>query len=317
MKGARVTVDESSERVITMQIKNKLHVREYQTEDKDELKNIAKSRFDEDVIGMMDQPNTTFARTALYEGEIVGTVFAWKSAFHSNCLYARIFVTPSFEAMDIEKSLLHTLIKHTQKQHNPLPLQTSIWATSVGLKDLFEKSGFEELRRTYMPVLQVGEAVIPPLTLDSNIQTVEKVAQDEKLTNKLVELVQRNYMKTHMDNPVSEYIGQDVWKELVFAEDLLEKVSFVYVEEGEIVAYSFLHTSDEKDTFELGWCGATGDKDQGIIQKLVQHQILYTKERGISKLLGEFDTTDEAALSVLGAFPFEPCPTWLTYALEW
>ncbi len=291
-------------------------MRKYRKEDKDQLKTIAKSCFDEDGISIIEQPNTTFARTALHEGEVVGTVFAWKSAFHSNCLYFRIYVAPSFRAEDIERALLEVLTEHAQKQKNLLPLQTSIWETSIGLKNLFEKNGFEECRRTYMPILQVEDALVPIFTLDSNIQTVEEMSQDKELANKLVELAQRNYTKTHMDNPVSKNIGQDVWKELVFAEDLLEKGSFVYAEEGEIIAYSFLHTSDEKDTFELGWCGATRDNNQEMIRLLVQRQILYTKKQGVSKLLGEFDTTDEAAMSVLGSFPFEPCPTWVTYSLK-
>ncbi len=36
-----------------------------------------------------------------------------------------------------------------------LPLQTSIWETSVNIKELYDKNGFKEIRRTYMPTLQV------------------------------------------------------------------------------------------------------------------------------------------------------------------
>lgn len=293
-------------------------MREYIKQDKDKLKTIAESYFDEDGIEIIEQNNTVFVRTALYEQQVVGTVFAWESAFHSNCLYFRIFVAPSFQGEDIEKALLEVITEHAQHQNNDLlPLQTSIWETSVRLKKLYETNGFEELRRTYMPILQVKDALIcTSFTLDHNIQTIAEVSQDKELTNKLVELVQRNYTKTHIDNPVSENIGQDVWEKLVFAEDLLVKGSYVYLEGGEILAYSFLHESDDENTFELGWCGASCDKNQEVIQTLVQRQVSYTKGQGVTNLLGEFDTTDEAAMSVLASFPFAPCPTWVTYSLK-
>ncbi len=299
---------------------DRIVIREYQSTDKNMLHEIARKCFEEDILPVIDQPNTLFDYTALHENQVIGTMFAWKSEFHSNCIYFRIFIDPSFRVENIEKELLDVLIEHAEKQKvDYLPLQTSLWETSIGLKKLYKKYGFKELRRTYMPVLQVEDALVStPVALDSNIRTIEEISQDQKLKSKLVELVRRNYMETHMDNPVLENIEIAVWEQLVFAEDVIADGSFVYIDEytEEIIAYSFMHLSDTVDTFELGWCGASPDESQENILSLVDCQIAYAHKQGVQKLMGEFDTTDEAAMGVLASFPFAPCPTWVTYSLN-
>ena len=55
------------------------------------------------------------------------------------------------QKLHIEEFLLNEI----QKRENfKLPLQTSIWETSP-FKSIFEEHNFTEIRRTYMPILDL------------------------------------------------------------------------------------------------------------------------------------------------------------------
>lgn len=108
------------------------------------------------------------------------------------------------------------------------------------------------------------------------------------------------------------------WRELILADDVIAAGSYICIDEDEknILAYSFLHESDEEDSFDLGWCGASTTEQIQMIPQLVLHQIKYVIEQNIQFLNGEFDTTDQYAMKVLERFPFEPVPIWITVQKE-
>lgn len=81
----------------------------------------------------------------------------------------------------------------------------------------------------------------------------------------------------------------------------------------EVLAYSFLHESEEDDTLEFGWCGANNVRNVDLLLDLTKYQIEYAVKNNINFIIGEFDTTDNYAMEVLESLPFESCPTWITY----
>jgi len=298
---------------------NDCYIRTYKQDDYPAVKHIAATCHDTDAVEGIDQPHIIFAQTAVDNETIIGTVFAWRSTFHSACVYFRIFITPSPLAHSVSHKLLETLMNFLKREQlDHLPLQTSLWETSVGLRDVYETYGLIEMRKTYEPILEVKRIQLPSFVKNNSyIKTVEDIATHDVLKEQLIQQIEKNYRLTHLDNPVSPTIGKDVWESLIFADDLIAAGSYVYVDEptNEIVAYSLLHASEEKDTFELGWCGGKNKGDERFILTLIQHQIAYAQKSGIHNLLGEFDTTDEAAMLVLESFPFAPCPVWITYSL--
>ena len=106
----------------------------------------------------------------------------------------------------------------------------------------------------------------------------------------------------------------DKWRELIHVDDIITELSYICIDQNEenILTYSFLHNSGNKDAFDLGWCGALTTEHIQMIPQLVNHQIKYAIEQKTQFLNGEFDTTDLYAMKVLESFPFEPAPSWIT-----
>lgn len=101
---------------------------------------------------------------------------------------------------------------------------------------------------------------------------------------------------------------------MILADDVLLDGSYLIIdEEYQIVAYSFLHTSEKDNTVELGWCGTHTIDDLSLLKLLVFEQFMYANKHGYSFIQGEFDSTSIYAMEILKSFPFNPCPTWITY----
>ena len=101
---------------------------------------------------------------------------------------------------------------------------------------------------------------------------------------------------------------------MILADDVLLDGSFLIIdEEHQIMAYSFLHTSEKDNTVELGWCGTHTIDDLSLLKLLVFEQFMYANKHGYSFIQGEFDSTSIYAMEILKSVPFNPCPTWITY----
>ncbi|WP_433744434.1 hypothetical protein [Falsibacillus pallidus] len=289
-------------------------IKKYEIKYEEQLKEILHaSSEDENIIQMIKKPSNKMAYGAFVEEKLAAIFFSWTSRFHPYCLYFRIVVGPGPDKTMAAKRLLAWVQEHEKMER---PLQTSLWETRHELIKAYEDMGFEEIRRTYMPTLKLGAAAAPAALIRTNfkIKTLKEIMLIDPLMNKLAFMVKANYENTHMANPVAQ-LETDDWKRLILAEDTLLDGSYICLDEGEseIIAYSFLHDSDEGDAYELGWCGASEKKFTNVIDYLVSHQINYSRGKKVSLLIGEFDTTDETAMAVMEAFPFESVPAWITY----
>lgn len=123
------------------------------------------------LFHLLRDNKTKCAYVAYYKKDVVGIFFTWGSNFHPYCTYFRIYTNPFYSELHIEQYLLDEI----QKRENfKLPLQTSIWETSAHLKDYYEQNNFMEIRRTYMPILDVQKILPIKATLHSNyrVQTL-------------------------------------------------------------------------------------------------------------------------------------------------
>lgn len=258
---------------------------------------------------------TKCAYVAYYKKDVVGIFFTWSSTFHPYCTYFRIYTNPFYSELHIEKYLFSEI----QKRENfKLPLQTSIWETSVHLKAYYEEHNFMEIRRTYMPILDVQKIIPIKATLHSNyrVQTLSTILYNNNFFEKLAHLVKTNYEYTHLANPVASF-SLETWQEMILADDVLLDGSLLIInEEHQIMAYSFLHTSENDNTVELGWCGTHTTESVSLLKLLVFKQAMYANKHGYSFIQGEFDSTSIYAMELLKSFPFNPCATWITYQKE-
>lgn len=226
-----------------------------------------------------------------------------------------MYTNPFYSEVHIEQFLLNEI----QKRENfKLPLQTSIWGTSAHLKAYYEEHNFMEIRRTYMPILEVRKIIAIDTKLHSNydVQSLSIILSNNSSFEKLAHLVKTNYEDTHLANPVASY-PLETWKEQILTDDVLLDGSFVMIdEENKIIAYSFLHTSEKDNTVELGWCGTHTTENLSLLKLLVFKQAMYTSKHGYSFIQGEFDSTSIYAMEILKSFPFNPCATWITYQKE-
>ena len=138
-------------------------------------------------------------------------MIAWTSSFHPYCTYFRILSNPLHKRLNIKENLLSNSEK---LEIINLPLQSSLWKTSTNLRDVYEKKDFNEIRRTYIPVLKLTE--FKDDNHHSNekhvLKTLEEIISNEVLVEKLTLLVKRNNEKAHLLNPVGEKRMEE-WKD--------------------------------------------------------------------------------------------------------
>ncbi|PAV29680.1 hypothetical protein CIL05_09915 [Virgibacillus profundi] len=288
-------------------------IKEYESKDEDQVKKLIKICFEENyLLSILKSPKLIKAFSAYHKNKLIGVAFAWKSDFHPYCTYFRLLVNPFYNTKEIAGNLL---LKMEQLEFD-YPVQTSIWETNVGLKYFYEQNGFRTIRKTYMPKLEVSNMTdfMPEIYSGSySLKTLADIMSDHQLMEKLILLVKKVYEQTHLANPVAE-MSLDSWRSLVLADDVITDGSYIYVnaDHNEIMAYSFLHESEDTETLELGWCGSVDNKRISLIPQLVMQQIAYTNNHGYKYMEGEFDTTSEYAMKVLRNIPFPPTALLIT-----
>ncbi|WP_042225094.1 hypothetical protein [Oceanobacillus manasiensis] len=255
------------------------------------------------------------AFTAWENNALVGILVSWYNQFHPHCTYIKIMSNSKTD----DELVVGALMNRLKQKEVKYPLQTSLWESSIEHRNTLKAYGFMEIRRTYLPCLN-SEQIIgkPVLNLENAyLLSLTEVKENITLRDELINLVKSNYERSHMVNPVATLNISD-WEELIFAEDLIERGSYLAIEKGsqKLLAYSFLHHSTEQDRVELGWCGTNDNKDINLLQNLVSCQLYYIKSEGFQKVEGEFDTTDPFAMEILKSFPFKQTEAWITYQLE-
>ncbi|MDQ0351690.1 hypothetical protein J2R98_001507 [Alkalibacillus filiformis] len=264
---------------------------------------------DNTLLHILNSPSLKFAYSAYYDHQLIGIALVWTSSIHPHCTYFRILTIPDYGAED---KLLNKLTNQKEVQ---APLQTSICESSNHLRRLYEAHHFQEIRRTYLPTLKLSQLDVPepPTNTQYVLKSLKDLSLDEAKLNQLITVVKNNYERTHQANPVAK-LDTDQWKQMILAYDTILDGSYIYFDrDANVVAYSFLHESDEESTYELGWCGVAEGYSRNIIPTLITHQIQYAVNCGVQHLIGEFDTTDDHAMEVFNHFPFSSSPALITY----
>ncbi|AJH72518.1 hypothetical protein DJ86_1402 [Bacillus cereus ATCC 4342] len=195
---------------------NNLVIEKYSRSNEIQVKQLIDLYKEESYLFHLLQNNKTkCAYVAYYKKDVVGIFFTWGSNFHPFCTYFRIYTHPFYSELHIEEYLFSEI----QKRENfKLPLQTSIWETSAHLKNYYEQNNFMEIRRTYMPILDVRKIVSIDIVPNSNyhLQTLSNIVSNNNSLEKLAYLVKENYEQTHLANPVASFPLQ-TWQEMILA----------------------------------------------------------------------------------------------------
>jgi ribosomal protein S18 acetylase RimI-like enzyme len=263
-----------------------------------------------ELFPILQAQKQKMACTAYRGHQLAGFLMTWKNNFHPHALYFKILIVPSSRDSQIERLLMEKLKEnHTGDQ----PLLTSIWETNDQQMNLYTAHGFTEIRRTYMPKLELSSAIARSDSKEErySLHTLEEISSNLEQMDELAQLVKQNYESTHLVNPAAA-MPLSVWKELILGKDTILDGSFLSYDEEGIAAYAFLHTSDERNTLEIGWSGVRKDVPSSCISQLVIRQIRYARERKYHFLAGEFDSTDKVAMEVFHSFPFQSVPAWVT-----
>lgn len=267
------------------------------------------------LLNLLKSTRLILTVSAHVNNQLVGIIIVWTSSFHPFCMYFRILSHPFYRGWNIEHKLLSEL---KTLNIGTYPFQTSIWETAIHLKTLFETNNFHEIRRTYMPNINVQEIKkLAPFNAKKdklNITTLHELIKNRVLMDKLLHLVRFIYEQTHIRNPVAK-MDLNEWENILLNDDVILDGSYICLswDSKDILAYSFLHESNKDTSLELGWCGCKNKQDKKLLQTLVLKQIDFAAEQGFQFIEGEFDTTDEYAMELLISFPFEPSPIWITY----
>src|SRR5699024_6642458 len=112
-------------------------------------------------------------------------------------------------------------------------------------------------------------------------KTLEEISTNSELMEELTLLVKRNYEETHRVNPVVD-AQVDEWQRLILTNDTVMMGSYIILDpvEDEVMAYSFLHESDNSDVYELGWCGCSDMQYKRLIPQLISKHIKYSIRQG-------------------------------------
>lgn len=288
-------------------------IREYDKKDEAELKNLmALCSVEHDFFNILSSPYLKCAYSAISHKKIVGAIFAWHSTFHPHCTYLKMLIHPHFKFERIAKKMLLIIDRQPDLIQ---PLQTLVEEDAVAYCDFFESNGFVEIRKTFLPLIPVQhQSVLESSDLEYTVKSLGEIHTDKYFIEKLTDLVKFNYEETHLDNPVAE-IALDKWKQLIFADDLIMDGSLLYIDETtqKILAYSFLHESEEDDRLELGWCGSERNQHIQLISELLSAQKNYAQKQGYHFIVGECDTTSPFAMEVFRSIGTPKCKTLITY----
>ena len=201
-----------------------------------------------------------------------------------------------------------------------LPLQTSLWETELRLLRFYENQGFNLIRKTYMPTVDIQSLNdFEPIQYkeQSKIQLIslKELTMNSQLRDDLTKITKKTYEDTHQANPPGDF-ELEKWDKLIHASDTLMELSFIYLGPSqEILAFSFLHEAGES-TAEIGWLGLQHNHEADLLIQLVSLQIKQAKEKGYNYITGEFDSTSPYSMLIYRSFSFPETISWNTYQKE-
>lgn len=235
---------------------------------------------------------------------VTGIGMSWTSAFHPYAKY--IDVIANNAADELMNHLLAGTATHDK-------IIFSCWDYELDKIQLLQQFQFKLFRKTYMETYEIS-SLLKQLEQEQSAQTLIpllEILNEPTLEQKLFQLLKSNYEQTHLDNRVKDVPWQ-TWKEILVEDTPDFHLSFVAVEENNVMAYIFLHPISP-DHYEIGWVGM---KNPTNLLPVLKQQLIELQRKGVKTVEFEIDTTNDMAWQFAALLQLEQKKSWDSYYLD-
>ncbi|MDO3410818.1 GNAT family N-acetyltransferase [Saccharibacillus sp. CPCC 101409] len=301
---------------------DRIQVRPYRPEDRSGAERLLEACGAAGEVGLLPESERkngsakdARAWTAERAGEVVGIALLRQKTFHPHTGYLAIRRYPDERGGHAETKLMEALLAERPR----MPLQTSFMPGDAPGAEFYERFGFAETRRTFMPALRLSElqggtgASEPAVGDRLRIASLAELAGNGEALNQIAERARDSYRATHTFNPPGVH-PLSVWRRLIEADDVLRAGSFAAFDDadGSAAAFALLHGEEGGSEAELGWLGCAPGQEKAM-QKVDEKRMMFCLRSGFDTVSAEIDTTDFYQYPLLERYGFPPSEPLLTY----
>lgn len=204
------------------------------------------------------------------------------STWHPNCTYVRL----AYDFNQMTEDFLHQIIMYIKREYKKLLFFLVDYRYNLLIKVL-RKNQFSLIRETEILHINPLKSLTKMCVLPS-IHTVAEIKKDPTILSSLIVLTKQVYTDTHLANPVAD-LSFASWERAIM-DGLLEKNSYVIVQDSNVPAFSLMYEVNEQ-RWELGWIGVRDRKNISELDKLLQLQTKDAVKCGIQIIEKESDST--------------------------
>lgn len=205
----------------------------------------------------------------------------YDSTWHPHCTYVQF----AYDFSLMKEDVLMQLVMFLKKEYSK-PLFFLVDNRYSLLIKVLRNNEFTRIRETEKLHIYPSESLMG-IDYLPNKRTVHEIKGDPAILSSLIEFAKKIYTETHRANPVAN-LSYTSW-EFAIMEGMLEKNSYVIVQDSIVLAYSFLYEVND-ESWELGWVGVRDMKNITELDKLIQVQLKDAAQHGIRFIEKEADT---------------------------
>lgn len=204
------------------------------------------------------------------------------STWHPNCTYVKL----AYDFNQMTEDFLHQIIMYIKREYKK-PLFFLVDNRYSLLIIVLRQNQFSLIRETEILHINPLKSITDKSDLPC-IYRVTEIKEDPVILSSLIELTKQVYTDTHLANPVADLLFAS-WERAIM-DGLLEKNSYVIVQDSFVQAFSLMYEVNEQ-RWELGWIGVRDRKNISELDKLLQLQMKDAVKSGIQIIEKESDST--------------------------
>lgn len=289
-----------------------LELRDYKLTDSAQLEQLVATNNDsENTLFTEARTTPRYTRTiiAKLNEEIVGfaTLYQNQLHYHPNDFRLSIVVSEEARKQGVDSKLHEAVIKDLPVELARVRAASPEHSASSAF---FETLGYYPLLRSYSPSLNVNsietdkyDNVLKALRRSGyHITNLAELGRDA--TQSLVDLYFQVYADNHTHSPPTP---DEDWQDIFLGEDVVDEAFFVAIRKGVPVGFSSLQAGEPHE-MESMWDGV--DVSERALAyplrlALKLREVSYAKQKGITTIHWEVDSTDLVGIQLMKTLPFE------------
>lgn len=233
------------------------------------------------------------------ENGLVVVATTHNSTWHPHCVYVRL----AYDFNRVNDGELQLMIDELKEQFDK-PLFFLIDNRFKGLDEVLLNNGLRFIRKTEVIMIRPQKRV--GLANDRKLTAISEITNDPILMSSLLELCERIYTETHLDNPVGDF-PLTSWEDIIM-EDLNVENSYVVINENKVIAFSFMYPADTYN-WELGWLGVQDLAELTLLDEVIAIQVHDATKLGITAIEKEVDSTCPYSLHIVESLSYDVSET--------